>query len=336
VDSGVSQSCHLKLIMTKICLTGSTGGLGSRVLHHLLHTLMVPAEDIIVSHYNPSKLPEEYEKLGLDIRRGDFQSPESLEHAFRGADKLLLVSYPSLRHEVRVNAHKNAIDAALAVGVKQIYYTSLAFGDESTAVVKQAHIDTAKYLHHVCQHAGSSGMQYTIIKEGIYSESFPLYLGYFDREKAEVDRKIRVPTMGGLGVAWVGRDELGEGTARILASETDPDGVSWTNRTVLLSGSEATTLQGLADMITEVLGWQEDPLTVVGVGTEDFVTYHATAEAGPKSREYIAMWATSYPSMDAGETAIVDPLLLKLLGRPLKPMIESVRTTLQVKKVFDG
>lgn len=322
--------------MTKICLTGSTGGLGSRVLHHMLNTLHVPARDIIISLYNPAKLPQEYQKLGLDVRRGDFQSPGSLEQAFRGAHKLLLVSYPSLRHQVRVDAHKNAIDAALAVGVRHIYYTSLAFGDESAAIVKQAHMDTAKYLHKVCQLPVGGGMEYTIIKEGIYSESFPLYLGYFDRGKAELDRTIRVPTTGGPGVAWVARDELGEGTARIMTTYTDPEGESWTNRTVLLSGGEQVTLQRLADMITKVLGWQHQPLNVVGVGTDAFVDYHATADAGPKSREYIAMWATSYPSMDAGETALVDPLLQKLLGRTLKPMIESVREALQIKDCFEG
>lgn len=187
--------------MTKICLTESTRGLGSRVLHHLLLTIQVPAKDIIISLYSPAKLPEEYKKLGIDVRRGDFESPESLEHAFRGADKLPLVSYPSLRHQVRVDAHKNAIDAALAVGVKHIYYTSLAFGDNSEAVVKQAHINTAKYLNQVCQQDGGGSMQYTIIKEGICSESFPLYLGYFDRKKSELDRMIRVPTTGGPGVA---------------------------------------------------------------------------------------------------------------------------------------
>lgn len=322
--------------MTKICLTGSTGGFGSRVLNHLLHTFHVPPEDLIISLYNPAKLPQEYTKLGLDVRCGDFQLPESLEHAFRGADKLFLVSYPSLRHQVRVQAHKNAIDAARAVGVKHIYYTSLAFGDDSKAVVKQAHIDTADYLHEVCKRGDERSMQYTIIKEGIYSESFPLYLGYFDRKKAELDRVIRVPTTGGPGVAWAAKDELGEGTARIITSNADPEGTSWTNRTVLLSGSKSVTLQGVADMITDILGWHDRPLSVVGVGAEEFVDFNADAEIGPKSREYIEMWTTSYPAMDAGETATTDPMLQELLGRPLKPMMESVKETLQVKDVFGG
>lgn len=323
--------------MIKICLTGSTGGLGSRVLYHLLHTLGVSPESLIISLYNQNKLPEEYSKLNLDVRRGDFQSPESLRDAFQGANKLFLVSYPSLRHQIRVDAHKNAIDAALAVGVQHIYYTSLAFGDESNAVVKQAHIDTEKYLREVCAgNQGSRQIHYTIIKEGIYSESFPLYLGYFDRMKAEQERVICVPSTGAPGISWVARDELSEGTARILTSKTDPEGKSWTDRSVLLSGSEAVTLQSLADMITVILGWQEKPLKVEGVGAEAFVDYHANAGSGPKSREYVTMWSTSYPSIESGELAVVDPLLQNLLGRALKPVKETVKEILQVNGQYNG
>jgi uncharacterized protein YbjT (DUF2867 family) len=323
--------------MIKIIITGSTGGLGSRVLYHLLHTLKVSPQSLIISLYNPRKMPDEYSKLNLDVRRGDYQSPESLRTAFEGGDKLFLVSYPSLRHQIRVDAHKNAIDAALAVGVQHIYYTSLAFSDESTAVVKQAHIDTEKYLKDVCSRGqGGRQVNYTVIKEGIYSESFPLYLGYFDRKKVEQERVIRVPRTGGPGVSWVARDELGEGTARILTSDADPQGKSWTNRRVLLSGSEAVTLQGLADMITKILSWHENPLRVEGVGREAFVECHADGESGPKSREYVGLWATSYPAMEAGELAVVDPLLQKLLGRALKPMEESVEEILQVSGQYNG
>jgi len=43
------------------------------------------------------------------------------------------VSVPSLEDEARFSAHKNAIDAAKAAGVKHIYYTSLAIASTSKA-----------------------------------------------------------------------------------------------------------------------------------------------------------------------------------------------------------
>ena len=43
------------------------------------------------------------------------------------------VSVPSFEDEARFSAHKNAIDAAKAAGVKHIYYTSLAIASTSKA-----------------------------------------------------------------------------------------------------------------------------------------------------------------------------------------------------------
>jgi uncharacterized protein YbjT (DUF2867 family) len=82
----------------KVILTGTTGKLGSLVLKHLLK--LVPTSSIIVSLYNPSKAPNSYAELGLEVRRGDFEDPGSLD--FKGGHVLFLMSYPSIRHQVRV------------------------------------------------------------------------------------------------------------------------------------------------------------------------------------------------------------------------------------------
>lgn len=90
-------------------------------------------------------------------------------------------------YETAVNSHINAIDAAKRVGVKHIYYTSVALAGEtgvgkkgeekdgegkSVGAVMRAHLDTEKYLK-------DSGITYTILREGIYSESYPFYMGSF-------------------------------------------------------------------------------------------------------------------------------------------------------------
>lgn len=298
-----------------LCLTGTTGGLGSRVLHHLLNTLRIDPKSLIISLYNPSSLPEEYSSLKLDVRRGDYTDPASLRKAFTGATKLLLVSYPTIAHEIRVSSHKNAIDAAKDVGVKHIYYTSLAFGDESEAAVMQAHRDTAAYLKKVC--GQSQGTDYTIVKEGIYAESFPLYLGYFDPTKQQTDRVVRIPNTGG-GVAWVARDDLGEGTARLLLAGEEQTKKDFKNKTVLLSGDKVFTLPQVADMITTAMGWEDEPLKVEGVGKEKYVQFQVEQNAGSKfgkgTREVTELWSTSYPAIEKEELAVVDPLLPRLLG----------------------
>ncbi|KAI0629635.1 hypothetical protein C8Q77DRAFT_1141480 [Trametes polyzona] len=190
--------------MTKYVITGATGGLGSQVFKHLLK--LVPASDIVVSLYNPAGATPAIQDSGVEVRRGDYGDPASLDRAFAGADKLLLVSYPSIAHGLRVAHHRAAIDAARRAGVRHVYYTSLAFAADSVAAVMQAHIDTERYLR-------ESGLRYTILREGIYSESYPLYFGFFDpRESGD---EVVVPHSDG-AIAWVSREDLGEGTAKIM------------------------------------------------------------------------------------------------------------------------
>lgn len=151
-----------------IVVTGATGNLGSEVLKHLV--TLLPPSDIIVSYSNVSKPPSEPKSAGVQLRHGDFAHPETLATTFAGADALFLVSYPGISHDTRVRMHRNAIDGAKTAGIKRVYYTSLAFASDSGAAVMAAHLNTEAYIK-------QSGLQWTIIREGIYSHSFPLYLG---------------------------------------------------------------------------------------------------------------------------------------------------------------
>ncbi|EMD33058.1 hypothetical protein CERSUDRAFT_118132 [Gelatoporia subvermispora B] len=294
--------------MVKYVLTGATGGLGSQVLKYLLQ--LVPASDIAVSLHNPSGLSQEILSTGIEVRQGDFADPASLDRAFAGAEKLLIVSYPSIAHELRVQMHTNAIDAAKRCGVKHLYYTSLAFAGDSVAAVMQAHLDTERYLQ-------ASGLTYTILREGIYSESFPLYLGFFD--PAGGAHEVRVPHSDG-GVAWVSRPDLGEGTARIMASGAHA------NETLLLSGARARTLAQLAATVSALVG---RTLALRVVPEDEYVRAHAGGP-GPRGEEaFLRKWATTYRALARGELAVVDPLLQQILGRPLKPVEETVAEMLQ-------
>ncbi|TFK49576.1 NmrA-like family protein [Heliocybe sulcata] len=300
-----------------IVLTGATGGLGSQVLRYLL--ILVPPTDITVSLHNPAGLSPSIASSGITVKQGDYADPASLDSAFTGADKLLLISYPSIAHELRVRHHVNAIDAARRVGVKHIYYTSLAFGygttPESCAEVMQAHLDTEKYLK-------ESGLKYTIIREGIYNESYPLYFGFFDPSK---DTEVYIPNDG--PIAWAARPDLGEGTAKLLA--LPPSDTRYDNTTLLFSGPQANllSLHQLAPLISRILG---RPVNVHIVSEDEYVRRHKD-ESGSNVRgteDFLRKWATTFEAMKRGETGIVDPTLQEVLGRPLKTMEESLREML--------
>lgn len=105
----------------KILVTGATGHLGSLVVEALLKT--DSAKDVAVSVRNPEKA-EALRTQGVDVRHGDFDQPETLEKAFAGVDRLLLISTDG-DNDTRIRQHQAAIDAAKSAGVGFIAYTSV-------------------------------------------------------------------------------------------------------------------------------------------------------------------------------------------------------------------
>jgi len=73
----------------KILVTGATGKLGSKVVESLLKS--IPTSDLAVSVRNPEKA-EGLRARGIEVRQGDFDNPETLDNAFTGIDRLLIIS----------------------------------------------------------------------------------------------------------------------------------------------------------------------------------------------------------------------------------------------------
>ncbi|KAI0360620.1 NmrA-like family protein [Trametes cingulata] len=295
--------------MTRYVITGATGGLGAKVLKHLLK--LVPASDIVVSLYNPSGATQEIKNSGVQIRRGDYGDPASLDEAFAGGDKLLLVSHPSYDRDFRVPLHKNAIDAAKRAGVQHVYYTSLAYASDSVADLMQAHLDTERYLE-------ESGMTYTNIREGTYSESVMYYFGLFD--PAEGRDEVIIPYSDG-GIAFVCKDDLGEGTAKLMTQS------GFENETVLLSGPHAVTMKEVAEIYSRLLG---RTIRLVVSTEDDFVKANLGRPGHLGEKEWLRSRATVYKAMARGEMAAVDPVLWRLLGREPKPFEDSLRESLKI------
>ena len=126
-----------------ILITGATGHLGSNVIRQLLKT--ISTNQFIATSSNLRGL-QKLEEEGLHARLADFSDSETLEKAFIGIDKLLLIS---TMDQNRFEQHKNVIDAAKSNGVQHIIYTSLAIKDIQTSGVKDlmiSHFQTEDYI----------------------------------------------------------------------------------------------------------------------------------------------------------------------------------------------
>ena len=330
--------------MPKYILTSPTGNLGSRVLASILQHELIPTSDLTVTTSAPppadASAPPRVPlaaKHNIPILYGvDFtKSAQEIALSFEGADVLFLSSYPSPSVE-RWQYHKNAIDAAILAHVKCVVYTSLMFGGESgresVCGVMQAHLKTIDHLEQVREKAKDDGQvfDFIILREGIYAESWWLYAGYQPKtltkaaggEKGEMTWVV--PNDG--KVAWVTWEDLGVGTAKILA-----DHQSYLGQSLRLTGPRATRLSDIARMLEEETGFT---VNVRFVGREQAKRYHLDKmSAGGGGDWVIESWSGWYDGLQAGECEVVDPLLESLLGRPPRG-IEEMKSSLF--KMHDG
>ncbi|KAE8352295.1 hypothetical protein BDV28DRAFT_4174 [Aspergillus coremiiformis] len=297
--------------MTKIGIFPAAGGLGTSILNHLVQH--IPAEQLILIARKPNSLCE-FSRQGATVRQADYEDPSTLSHVFDGVDVLMLISYASFEIQYRVEAHQKAIESARRSGVQHIFYSSLAFGgdlaDTSVAHVMGAHLQTEKYLADL---AANSKITYTAVREGLYSESFPIYTAWFDL--VHPVEEITIPHAGAPpGVTWVKRDELGEATANLMASYVrDSRTFPYVNQVLLLSGPRAYSLRETVDILGRAVG---QSVRIREISPDEYAalpthgtkhTYHGVNLA----RE----WATAWDAIQRGETAVVSPLLQQLLGR---------------------
>ena len=143
-----------------IAITGATGQLGRLVVQELLRT--VPAAQIVAAVRTPAKA-QDLATLGIQVRQADYTQPATLQAAFAGVDKLLLISSSEVGQ--RFAQHSAVIDAAKAAGVKLIAYTSILRADTSALGLAAEHKQTETALQ-------ASGVPFVLLRNGWYTENY--------------------------------------------------------------------------------------------------------------------------------------------------------------------
>jgi len=300
-----------------IVLTGTSGGLASVALETILQQNLIPPNEFRLSSRSGKTDSERATRAGVEVRRGDLKDPASLITAFDGAEAVFLVSYPSVGEE-RFEYHRAAIDAAKAVGVKHVLYTSLTFGgvdgEASEAGVMQAHIRTVQYLK-------ASGLKWTILRYPTYSHLWNNFAGFL-RLEGTGDAEVVIPADG--PNHWSSRDELGEATAKVLA-----DWKHYENQTINFTGPELLSATDIVRLYSQHTGRQ---ITVRIVGVEEALEYHKQHKSLPAEQEdFLSNWASWHGAMAHGETSFLDPALEKLLGRKPRTVVEMAESLFQAE-----
>lgn len=222
--------------MKKILLNGVDGNFGSKSAKTLLDKY--PHEDLIFTAPNEKGL-EGYQHLNVEKRVADFNDPDKLAEAFRAADTLILISMPFVGPRRRA-AHKTAVDAAVAAGVKRIVYTSIvgAGADGIDTYEVNDHVWTEAYIR-------EQPIHYLFLRDSQYAEA--MVSSFLDA--LENTGGVLSNNMGDGKMAYISRDDCALAAAYAAMSD-------WQDRVVNVNGAELLTVAQYVAIASEVTGEQ--------------------------------------------------------------------------------
>jgi NAD(P)H dehydrogenase (quinone) len=280
-----------------ILVTGATGHYGKATIESLLAKGIKPEE--VVALVRDEAKADDLKTKGIGIRIGDYDNYESLTAAFSGIDKLLLVSGSDIMHRGR--HHDNAIRAAKEAGIKHIIYTSFERkneGDSSPiAFISSTHLSAEKALK-------ESGMIYTILRNNLYADMLPIFLG----DKV-FENGVFFPA-GDTSAAFTLRGDMAEATANILLGDGHE------NQEYYFSNPEELSFNDVAGILSELSG------RTVGYQSPDSATYVSTLVGAGMPQDYAGVFSSFGEAIRQGEFSGVRSDLEKLLGRKPTPVRE--------------
>ncbi|MBO9574896.1 MAG: NAD(P)H-binding protein [Sphingobium sp.] len=225
----------------KIVISGASGQYGRLATDMLIERGL--ADRLILITRTPAKLADRTAQ-GCDVRYGDYDKPETLAEAVKGAEKMLLIS--GTRVGARVVQHKAAIDAAAAAGVRHILYTSFIGIDDpaNPAEVRHDHIETEKAMR-------ASGMAWTMLRDAHYADAMILMAG---PGAMAIGKWFSNAGTGKEAMVW--RDDC---VACAVAALT---GTGHEGKTYNITGPDLQTFDEVAAIIREVTGCPLDHVSV--------------------------------------------------------------------------
>ncbi|WNV85346.1 NmrA family NAD(P)-binding protein [Umezawaea sp. Da 62-37] len=269
-------------------MTGATGQLGGATVEFLLDR--VPAKEVAVLVRDPAPASH-LAARGVDVRVGDYHDRPSLEKAFAGVDKLLLISAPPFGDVI--TQHLNAVAAAVRAGVRHVHYTATRRRADSPARISQV----TEWDERTVAALRESGSAVTVLRYPLFLDALPSMLG-----SGALTTGLRVPA-GQSEAALATRRDLAEANAAVLA------GTGHEGRSYDLGGSEAVTMAEVAAIVTAASGGE---VGYQDVSVREYVA-ERTGEGLPEPvAQFLAEWFTS---LAAGDFAGTSGDLERLIGR---------------------
>jgi NAD(P)H dehydrogenase (quinone) len=281
-------------------ITGATGHLGRLVTEDLLRR-SVPAGDITATGRDITKVKDLADR-GVRVLAIDYDDAASLDAAFRGADRILLVSASEPGR--RAQQHQNAIDAATRAGAGLLAYTSIANAGTTTMRLAAEHQATEAALR-------ASGLTYVLLRNSWYLENYTAQL------PAILQRGSLAGSAGDGRVSAATRADYATAAATVLAGDGHE------GRAYELGGDEAFTLAELAAEIGTQAG---RPVRYLDLPEDEYA--QVLTGAGLPEAATVTL-ADADRGLARGDLYVDSGDLSRLIGRPATTLREAVAAALR-------
>ncbi len=220
-------------------ITGVDGHFGSSVAELLLGA--IPGDQLIfttpfLENIPPARI-ERWRDSGVQVRIGDYDDPDGLTDAFKGGERLFMLSAMKVG-PVRQREHKNAIEAAINAGVKYLVYTSYIGGekDNAEAIVTVDHHYTEELIK-------LSGLQWNVMRDSMYMQTMANQMAQvgFDTGNWRVNE-------GDGRIGFVAREDCIRVAVALLLGKGEP------HTAYDITGSEALSYPDIFRMVMTLAG----------------------------------------------------------------------------------
>ncbi len=278
-----------------IGVTGATGGVGSRVVRHLLARADPPR--VVAIARRPHAVPD---APRLTVRRADYDDPTSLRDAFTGLHTLVFISSDGVIEPMRRH-HEHAIAAAIDAGVDHIVYTSVVdVTPDSRFYYAAVHRETEALL-------AESGLDHCLARTSIFADYF---VATWVAPALE-DGTLALPAGTGR-MSLVSRDD----TARALAVAA----VSRREGILELTGGSALTAGQICEITEAVTGRR---LCYLALDEEAYRQRLAEKQA---PGWLVDAFTSLFTSVQEGRFDVVSADVPTLIGEPQQPYAEFIRS----------
>jgi len=275
----------------KYIITGATGHLGSHIFNELIK--LVSSKDVTAGVHTVAKA-KHISDTGAQVVAIDFLQENTLIDAFQ--DKDVLIYVPSKSHDSfsRVTELENVVQAAKKANVGHILAMGFIADQENNP------FDLSAFYGYLPRRLASSGIPYTIVRNGLYADPLVPYLPEL------IERHNVIYPMGDQALSFISLGDSSKAFAKIAATKS----LLENGRIYTLTQSRNYTMPQLAEVLSEVsgskIGYQ--PVTL-----DEFADIYNEGNEGH-------MLSSMYDAGGKGLLNIVSDDYQKVMGHPAQSL----------------